>query len=255
VVDRGYNSFAPTRQEIFRLKRQQILANSTAAQMNGWVDEAVRQGRWLIEAFHGCDGEGWEPPPCAELASHYAYVAARLPVLWVATFSEIIYYIRERMAATVRVLEAGDARIRLELSDSLDNTVYRIPLTLRTEVGAGWTDAAVVQDNRPLPAGLVSADGRMYAQYEALPDAGTIEIRRVPVTRIKGARNVRRPAGLDAPVEVAVHDVRGKRVITLNRLRYLATPKARLGLAAGVYFLESAPEPGRFARQILVIPP
>ncbi len=176
VVDRGYNSFDPTRHEIYRLKRQQILAATPLEEMNGWIDKAISDGTWLIEAYHGCGDEGWQPPPCERLKQHYQYVASRLDDIWCGTFQEVITYIKERNAAQVKVLARQEARMIISLEDSLDDSVYSTPLTLKTQVFSSWQKVKIVQDGESQTVKAVSEDGKPYIYYDAAPHKGKITL-------------------------------------------------------------------------------
>lgn len=176
VIDHGYNSFSPTEDELFRLKRQQIFSATTADEMNGWIDEAINLRQWAIEAFHGCGGEGYEPPPCETLAEHYAYIASRRDSIWCPAFSEIVKYIRERLTASITDVSSGGNTIILELTDEMDDGIFNEPLTLETELPADWDSPEIVQNGNTLDANVYSREGSKYVMYDAIPDAGEIEI-------------------------------------------------------------------------------
>lgn len=176
VIDNGYNTFNPTVAQIYRLKRQQILSATTVATMNGWIDQAISTGQWVIEAYHGCDNEGYEPPPCNLLAQHYVYVASKRSQIWNPTFNEIIKYIKERQSATVKNASAGSTSIVLQLSDTLDNQIYNYPLTVKTEVNSGWTRVTVQQGSATSEKLPVTESGITYVYYDAIPDNGDITL-------------------------------------------------------------------------------
>jgi oligosaccharide reducing-end xylanase len=176
VVDRGYNSFNPTQSQIYRLKRQQILGATTVAEMNGWIETAISGGQWLIEAYHGCDNEGWEPPSCANLATHYAYVATRRSLLWNGTFNEVIKYIRERQSSTLRTVSSSATAIVLQLTDTLDNLDFDFPLTLKTEVPSDWQKVYVAQGSSKWEVPPVVETNVKYAYFNVVPDKGDITL-------------------------------------------------------------------------------
>jgi beta-galactosidase len=178
VVDRGYNSFNPTVAQLYRLKRQQILGATTVDEMNGWVNQAISQGQWLIEAYHGCDAEGWEPPPCNLLLQHYGFVATKLDQIWNGTFNQVIKYIKERQASTVKVVSTSATEIALQLTDTLDNAAYNFPLTLKTEVNSTWSNVSVRQGTGTSPVQVtpVLETGSNYVYYNVVPDGGAITL-------------------------------------------------------------------------------
>jgi peptidoglycan/xylan/chitin deacetylase (PgdA/CDA1 family) len=177
VIDHGYNSFSPTVSEIFRLKRQQILAATQVSEPNGWIDNAIATGTWVIEAFHGANGEGWEPPPGTLFSAHWAYVDSKASVLWSGTFSEVVKYVKERMAATVTLVSSDTAKISLQLSDTLPNGIFNYPLTLKTQVPASWTAVKVTQNGKNTIVIPKTESGTQYAYYDAVPDSGPIDLK------------------------------------------------------------------------------
>ena len=179
----GYNGLSPTQEQFFQLFQQDVLMETTASEMNGWVDTAMAQGSWLIEMWHDCDNlSNWWPegsPPCAVIRDHLEYVGSKLTEIWNGTFPEVTKYIRERMAAQVDVKGREEKRIILELTDTLDDRLFNYPLTLKTEIPNPFVSAEkvrVVQNGRTQLITPVTESGVAYIYYEAIPDQGLIQI-------------------------------------------------------------------------------
>jgi peptidoglycan/xylan/chitin deacetylase (PgdA/CDA1 family) len=180
VIDNGYNSFSPTTNDIYRLKRQQILSATAASAAKQWVDQAISTGTWIIEAFHGVNGEGWEPPPLSFFNTHWAYVDSMSPVLWCGKFNDVVKYIKERMAAVVTPVSSDVTKISLNLTDALDNAIFNYPLTLKTQVQASWSAVRVTQNGKNSIIIPKNEAGNYFAYYDAVPDSGQINL--VPIT-------------------------------------------------------------------------
>ncbi len=146
--------------------------------MTSWVDITASRGNiWLVLVFHGVDGVGWEPKTGAELESYFSYIRDRGDQLWVATFRDVVKYMRERMSARVASSRTG-RDITVELSHDLPRDLYDLPLTLRTAVPADWDMVEVRQAGKAMTA-AASRDGRgTFVQYRAAPNGGTIVVSR-----------------------------------------------------------------------------
>ena len=92
--------------------------------------------------------------------------------LWVTDHISAHQYATERDAATVRVLEAGANRIRLELACTADPQLYDLPLTLVTRVPPAWKRAIATQGTHSTTGNVENAALR----YDAVPGAAPIHI-------------------------------------------------------------------------------
>ena len=92
--------------------------------------------------------------------------------LWVTDHISAYQYAKERDAATVRVLEAGAQRIRIELACTADPQFYDRPLTLVTRVPPDWKHVAVKQGTNS----ATRVADRGVLRYDAAPGATPIEL-------------------------------------------------------------------------------
>jgi hypothetical protein len=229
-----------------------VFSNTSVQEMNGWADQAVELGAWAVEMWHGCDGVGWQPPPCESYSQHCAYVASKRDEIWNASFQQATKYIWERLRGTVEVVAAGQSEILLRLTDNLPDEEFDFPVTLRTEVPQGWSSVTVHQGSRSFAATATEISGRNVVYYDAVPDAGRIAL-------VEGAVSTRAAGsapelydyrccwdGHNLEVKIferqhnsvlALHDLAG-RTVFLRRLGTSAMvriPRAEMGLAAGTY--------------------
>jgi len=93
--------------------------------------------------------------------------------LWITDHISQHQYEKERESAEVKVLEASDNLIKVELSSSADPALYDYPLTLVAKVPASWKGAEITQAGK---TAHVTVD-KETAKFDAIPNAGTVEIR------------------------------------------------------------------------------
>ena len=95
--------------------------------------------------------------------------------LWITDHISAHQYETERDSAEVKLLEQNAGSIKLELKSKADPAYYDQPLTLLTHVPADWKQVQVVQGEKK---SVITVE-KLMARYEAIPGAGTIEIKRV----------------------------------------------------------------------------
>jgi len=157
---------------------------------------AVKSKGWVILLIHGVDNDGgWSPLPSDTLRKTLEYLKANDGQFWVASFGDAARYIRERNAASVVESSADAERLIVQVTDTLDNTVFDVPVTLRRPLPEGWLSAAVSQNGIPIEAKITEVDSVKVVQFDALPDGGDVVIARSEGTGIAGraGRAIRSP--------------------------------------------------------------
>ena len=142
------------------------------AYMSGLTSTAESKGGWLI--FHlneETDAGSWT----AAMLNQYL-TSLQTKNVWVGTVGSTVKFIRERDSATLSVVSSNSGQIVLSLTDTMDNTVYDQPLTIRSEVPSAWAYVSVMQGARTQFATPVIEDGRSIVYYDAVPDAGPITL-------------------------------------------------------------------------------
>ena len=153
----------------------------TPEDFNKLADRAAAGNAWCAYLIHAIDGDdGYSPLASATLQASVDYLAAHPDKFWVDTFGNVVRYIKERNAASVRETARQDDRISLQVTDHLDDSVYNYPLTLRRPLPDHWPAAAVSQNNRPVPAQIVDAGTNRYAMFDVVPDGGEVVLTRKP---------------------------------------------------------------------------
>jgi hypothetical protein len=144
--------------------------------MNSWVDTTlVHDNIWLVLVFHGVDGLGYEALPHELLDTYFQKIKRHEADLWIATFSDVAKYMRERMHATLST-DKTDNHIMIQLQHSLDANIYNIPLTLKTYVPGDWKKVNVKQDDDHQQLQSQEDSKGKYILYHANPNKGIIEL-------------------------------------------------------------------------------
>jgi len=189
--DEGTNSLDPSNDLWYNLLTYSAVADVSVNTMNSWIDSTIADKEWCIETWHGilCDATAsetlWSPPTYDICEGHLSYVANNLDKLWNATYTEAIQYIRERQNATLSVLSNNSTQIQLSLIDSLDNTLFNYPLTLKVQVPNNWASVSVMQNGNSKNIVPVTESGITYIYFDAIPDQGNIEITKSTLEKLE----------------------------------------------------------------------
>ncbi|MDP3435690.1 MAG: polysaccharide deacetylase family protein [Bacteroidales bacterium] len=153
--------------------------------MNAWVDTCLAyENVWLVLTFHGVDGIGYEPKSSAELRGFFNYIKSFENRIWIATFRDVVKYIRQRDASSVtQIMESSESedmspgkKIVVGLKHNLDKEKYNYPLTLKSYLPQGWREVSVTQGGFTLSYKKSSDISGDYIIYNALPNKDLITI-------------------------------------------------------------------------------
>lgn len=151
-------------------------SNTLLKEMNRKCDEAISRGGWLVDRLHGVEGEGYEPISIDTLKRHFDYIKSKQDDLWIATFVDVVKYIREREAAFVVSISASDGDIILDLRDGLPDAIYDMKLTLIVNVPFNWKSAYYKQGDLFDLVETKKINGENIVCIDAIPDRGLIRI-------------------------------------------------------------------------------
>jgi len=143
--------------------------------MKSWVDTTIaRKDTWLVIVIHGVDGLGYEALPSTLLDEYFQYIKNDDDKLWVATFGDVTKYMRERESATVQNNE-DNGKISVRLTHTLD-TMYNVPLTLKTYLPKSWNATLVKQGKHRQQLTATQDDKGSYVLYQGYPNEGVITL-------------------------------------------------------------------------------
>jgi oligosaccharide reducing-end xylanase len=187
---------------------------------------------WLVYIIHGIDDDrGFSPIPATTLKASLEYLITNKEKFWVSTFGNVARYIKERNCLSVTETSYQDIQITLEVTDTLDNTLYNVPVTIRRPLPQDWSAAIVTQNGLRINASIVIMYSIKYVMFDAVPNGGEIKLLK---TDYVGAANSNdfslsqnnpnpfNPAtaitfsiGIDSHVSLRVYDLIGREVATL----------------------------------------
>lgn len=173
----GYNSLSPTMEEWYHLNYQIALSHLTAEDMNAWIDTAIDKQSWLIEMWHGVDGQGWEPPASAECDRHLEYLSNHLEKVWNGTMGEVTQYLWQKQHSSIKTMVQDASEIHVYLNTTLDASLFDYPLTLKTIVPPSWKWVRIFYGNRDEICPVTIKDGEGQIIYSAKPNSGKIVIK------------------------------------------------------------------------------
>lgn len=144
--------------------------------MKSWVDTAYgRKDTWLVLVFHGIDSLGYEALNSSMLDEYFQYIKGKQDKLWVATFGDVARYMRERESAKV-TSEVKNGKVIVTLTQTLDKSMYDVPLTLKTYVPSPWKKVKVQQGKQSHNFDIEKDDKGNYIIYQAQPNGEHIDL-------------------------------------------------------------------------------
>ena len=190
---------------------------------------AANTNGWCVFLFHGIDDDGgYSPITSGELRRSVEYLNARKSKFWVTTFANATLYTKERDAVDVVETSVTDSSMTLQVTDTLPDSLFNFPLSLRCPLPENWPSADVLQDSVAVPMRIVLVDTTVYLTFDVVPDAGDVIISRnltsvnPEVDTIPGD-NVDPPsgisqAGLPDKIIKAIYD-QGTLIISLDEIK------------------------------------
>ena len=216
----------------------------TAANFNSRADAAVNSKGICVFLIHGVDDDGgWSPTESSELQSHLEYLKANNNKFWVATFGNIVRYIAERNAVSIAETDVQDNTITLQVTDTLEDVIYNVPVSIRRVLPDDWPFAAVTQNGGDVAVRLKVIDEIKYLQFDIVPDAGAVVLSKAALSGIQGIETDKQPKFLlsqnypnpfnpettiifqlpeTAFVSLKIMNMLGQEVVTINQQQYVA---------------------------------
>jgi len=149
------------------------------------AESAVKSNGWCVYLLHGIDDDGgWSPVLSDTLRETLNYFKVHPDSFWVETFGNVVRYIKERDALSVSELSVQDDHIQIQVTDTLDNTIFNVPVTLRRPFPEGWLSATAEQNGQSVETRIVEIDAIKYVQFDAVPDAGDVVLQKSNETTI-----------------------------------------------------------------------
>ncbi len=145
----------------------------TTADFDSAAEKAVRSNGWLVYMLHALDEEPAASPLSSDtLRASLEYLKARESKFWVATFGDVVKYIKERNAASVSEVSIGQDSIVIRVTDALDDSIYNCPITVRRPLPSGWTTSVVIQNGKEIESQIVEVNAVRYIMFNVIPYDG-----------------------------------------------------------------------------------
>lgn len=163
-----------------------IMVHSELGTYENGINTLLDVGGWSIDCIHtlGVTNQIW---------TSYNATISKLEYLkkahvWGASYTDVIMYLREYQNAHVDVTEMTDTKIKISLTDTLDDYMFNHALTVKVDIPDDWTKVTVTQNGVEIPfiadldeyyddfakKSCTIVDGYLY--LDAIPDAGEIVV-------------------------------------------------------------------------------
>lgn len=141
------------------------------------MDGAASSNGWIVFLIHAIDNEsGYSPTSSSEIKNTLEYISKNDNKLWESTFSNVARYIKERNNVSVTELNVNDSLITAKVTDTLDNTIYNYPVTIRRVLPEGWPSASIIQNGKIISSQIIKVNSDNYIMFDVEPDGGDIQI-------------------------------------------------------------------------------
>jgi oligosaccharide reducing-end xylanase len=146
---------------------------------------AMRTKGWVVFLIHALDGEsGYSPTSSAQLRGALDSLKARAETYWVASFVNVVRYIKERNSVSVKEIAASDSAVSVRVTDTLPDSIYNYPVTIRRPLPSNWSSASLTQSGKNISAQIVVENGAKYLLFDVVPDNGDIVVRKSTTTGV-----------------------------------------------------------------------
>ena len=158
-------------------------------------EAGINSNGWTIFLIHGIDDDGGYSPVTSDvLRGSLDYLDANRNTYWEATYGNVAQYIKERNSASVTESSADDNTITVQVTDTLDNEIFNVPITVRRPLPDGWLSADVTQNGHLVTKRVVEIDQALYIMFDVVPDSGDVIIAKSDDTGIMKTGSLIKPA-------------------------------------------------------------
>ena len=132
------------------------------------ADTAVRAKGWCAYLIYGTDADGgYSPISSNTVRAGLVYLKAHPDKFWVTSF---------RNAASESEIQATADSVTVNVTDTLDNSIYNCPITIRRPLPHNWTSAVALQNGDTIVSQIIQVDSVTYVIFDVVPDHGNISI-------------------------------------------------------------------------------
>jgi len=145
------------------------------------ADAAAASKGWVVFLLHGIDNnnDGYSPVTSANLKGALDSLNSHKDKYWVATFGNVARYIKERNCVSVKEISNMDSSMTVRITDTLDNSIYNCPVTVRRPLPQNWTSVSIIQNSKALDVQIVNVNSVKYVMFDVVPDSGDITLKKM----------------------------------------------------------------------------
>ena len=136
------------------------------------INELIAYGGMTIDCLHeiGNSGTIWASYASTNSKFQYLYQTG----VWVCSYTELTQYMREQLSSTVTLVSRTESSVELTLTDTLDDYMYNLALTVEVDIDDSWTEENITatQDGEAIEFFVKNG----YVYVNAVPDQGNIVI-------------------------------------------------------------------------------
>jgi peptidoglycan-N-acetylglucosamine deacetylase len=140
-----FNSSPPG--DYFNYYVKKCQSGISLSEMNSYINKVLDKGEYLIEMYHGFDSYGFSPISSKLFESHITFIKSMESKLWIATFSDVVKYTKEKQNAKVTLTKINDLEYSFSVNDYLPKDIYNIPLTIRLTTKNRYKEFEVLQSD------------------------------------------------------------------------------------------------------------
>lgn len=97
--------------------------------------------------------------------------------IWIETIGNITKYVKERESFTYSIISSSDSSIQINVTDTLDNSIYNYPLTVDVVVPNDWNRVIVQQGDSVKNVTTFSSNGVNFARLQVIPNGETLSLK------------------------------------------------------------------------------
>lgn len=142
------------------------------------LSQAKAMNGWCVWLMHGVDDNYYSSVSSEFLLETLDYLNKYRDVFWTTTFQNAVLYAQERDAVEILEKKNTKKRIEFEITDNLDNEIYNLPLTIKRTLPDAWKNVEITQNKTTIDHEIKVIDGIAYLVFDAVPDAGTVVIKK-----------------------------------------------------------------------------
>ena len=157
-------------------------------QFYDYVDTTISQGKWGLLQAHdvipfdsvniAINQGSYQPISIQwfDSACQYVYDAEQNGDLWIAPVRDITRYMKERECYTYNILSVTDTSITINVTDTLNNSLYDFPLTADIIVPNNWSTVSVFQGSFYNYTASYLSGSNTVIETSVVPDGGIITL-------------------------------------------------------------------------------